>query len=262
MTVWTTTRLGVGIADKYFPTIGRSEQGSDVGCSVTHTVQFSKHFDHIVALLRLNPHPPLHFVVLQVSHMTSQSISEDTTERSMTDQSKQRQTKKPSRSLRTSTQGRRKLRSKDILCTKGSFGESHPGNARYWKILQSFHQEYMNCEQRSDKFRIILEVIATVKRYGGRFVRYDSESGLWEELSIAMEREKVSHGLRWMDTRRSFPPKQSSVEKEEKKRAFQPLRHLEPEIKVDSGDVLLKGASSRGYSASKGLLSVIDVINA
>ena len=137
--------------------------------------------------------------------------------------------------------GVRKLRSKDIICTQGGLNDSHPGNVRYRKILQSFHEEYAVCERGAEKIRIIVEVIATVRRYGGRFVQYDSESGLWKETSTAMEREKVLHDLRGMNANYSLPKQElssSDVERKTERRTSGSQFRLQPEIEAEAGDIL------------------------
>ena len=96
----------------------------------------------------------------------------------------------------SSTEGRGKLSPKDVICAKGLFGGNHPGNVRYNKVIQSFQKEYSYCKRRSEETRIVREIIATITRYGGRFVRYNGESGSWERLSSDLEREKVLHALR------------------------------------------------------------------
>ena len=89
-----------------------------------------------------------------------------------------------------------KLGSKDVVFAKSLIAQCHPGCKRFDRILQSFHQEYSACKRRTQKQKLVYEVIATVKRYGGRFVRFHADLGVWEELPMQVQQKKVSQALR------------------------------------------------------------------
>lgn len=88
------------------------------------------------------------------------------------------------------------FRSKDVIFTQGELFEKHSGNLRFGTIVHSFVDEYKSTQRRSEKIRITHEIVATVKRYGGRFVTFDPILGKWEELPKSLARKKVSHALR------------------------------------------------------------------
>ena len=95
--------------------------------------------------------------------------------------------------------GSDKIRAKDIVFTKGGLFDKHPGNLRYRTIVHSFMDEYKSTteqQRRSEEVRIAQEIIATVKRYGGRFVTFTSKLDQWEEIPIRLARKKVLHTLR------------------------------------------------------------------
>ena len=88
------------------------------------------------------------------------------------------------------------LRPEDVICTKGRITRNHPGNVKYDSLIQHSRDRYQACQFRGDKTRITNDVIESVKQAGGRFLKYDTDTGVWIELTRALEREKVSHALR------------------------------------------------------------------
>lgn len=106
------------------------------------------------------------------------------------------------------------LRPEDVICTKGRITKNHPGNMRYDAMIQQNRERYQACQFRGDKTRITHEIIDTVTESGGRFLKFDSESREWSELTKNLQREKVSHALR--SSRRSSL---SSTGKTNKRRA-------------------------------------------
>ena len=87
------------------------------------------------------------------------------------------------------------VKAKDIVFTKGDLFDKHPGNLRYHTIVRSFSEEFESAKRRSDKLRIVHEIIATVNRYGGRFVKYNSKLDQWEEISKRLVSTKIFEAL-------------------------------------------------------------------
>ena len=88
------------------------------------------------------------------------------------------------------------LRTKDVICTRNSSVHKHPGNRRYTVLIQMYYEAYQSSTLREDKSRITRQVIQAVCDYGGRFVKYDENTGTYQEIDSDAKREKVSHALR------------------------------------------------------------------
>ena len=92
------------------------------------------------------------------------------------------------------------VRSKDIVFAKTRHQQQeeyhHPGNVRFYTIVHSFIEEYKSTLKRSEKIRIAHEIVATVKRYGGRFVTFNTKLEQWEELPSHVARKQVLRALR------------------------------------------------------------------
>ena len=83
-----------------------------------------------------------------------------------------------------------------IVCTRNSSMHKNPGNKRYNAMIQEYRERYQACSQREEKTQITKTVIKEVEAYGGRFVKFCSESETWVEIDSDAKREKVSHALR------------------------------------------------------------------
>jgi hypothetical protein len=85
----------------------------------------------------------------------------------------------------------------DILCGKGKEAHGHPGNRTY-RILISLHRDdYRNPKANNyTKSSITKAVLASIRDYGGRFLKKDEHTDMWYEVDDNLAYEKVSHALR------------------------------------------------------------------
>lgn len=89
---------------------------------------------------------------------------------------------------------------KDVICQRGGLANRHPGNVRYHAVKIKLRPEYMALP-RLERTRISQELVDTVQRWGGRFLRQnkmpgDPRHGKWYELNNHAARTKASQGLR------------------------------------------------------------------
>jgi hypothetical protein len=84
----------------------------------------------------------------------------------------------------------------DVLCGRDKVSHSHIGNKRFRRIIESFREQYQHAESRDQKTQISSQVIDMIHKDGGRFMKLEESTGLWEEVGSQYEREKVSHALR------------------------------------------------------------------
>jgi hypothetical protein len=98
----------------------------------------------------------------------------------------------------------------DILCGRGREAHGHPGN-RTFRLLISFHRDdYQNTKANNyTKSSIIKAVLASIREYGGRFLKKDEQTGMWCDVGDDCKYvyEKVSHALRINRGKMSQPKK-------------------------------------------------------
>jgi hypothetical protein len=86
--------------------------------------------------------------------------------------------------------------SSDVLCGRDKQSHAHVGNKHFRRIIETHREDYQNAQCRDQKTNITCQVIETIHSIGGRFLKLNENSGLWEEVSEPYAREKVSHALR------------------------------------------------------------------
>ena len=82
----------------------------------------------------------------------------------------------------------------DVLCGRDRLIHSHPGNNGFRCLINEYREHYQSAKHREEKTSITAEIIYTVNRYGGRFLK--QEKGSWREVDPSYAHEKVSHALR------------------------------------------------------------------
>jgi hypothetical protein len=100
----------------------------------------------------------------------------------------------------------------DILLGRDKLSHSHPGNKRFRVVVAMNRERYQNCTSRDGKTCITGEVIASIKECGGRFLRKNNTTGLYEAVGNDVIHEKVSHALRSAkDPKKKAPRKKKKV---------------------------------------------------
>jgi hypothetical protein len=89
----------------------------------------------------------------------------------------------------------------DVLCGRGNMYSVHPGNQCFQRIICDHMNAYSNAENRSDKIKIVDNVLCEVRNSGARIVKIDSKTKRWYELNDVKSHQKCGHCLR--DTIRS-----------------------------------------------------------
>jgi hypothetical protein len=82
--------------------------------------------------------------------------------------------------------------------------QAHPGNQHMLSLVNHYHEEYDRIS-RSEKFRIIDDIMSRIRQRGGRFMEYAQSKQHWEEVSRAAAYNKVSHAFRSL-RRANLPP--------------------------------------------------------
>ncbi|KAL7557040.1 hypothetical protein ACA910_002256 [Epithemia clementina (nom. ined.)] len=88
------------------------------------------------------------------------------------------------------------LKPADVLLGRGKRAYEHRGNKAYMDIIFSYLPDYTATTRNKDKSHITTEVVALVKKNGGRFLGIDQPNHELYEVSDAEARIKVSQALR------------------------------------------------------------------
>jgi hypothetical protein len=84
----------------------------------------------------------------------------------------------------------------DVLCGRDKVSHAHTGNKHFRRVIETFREVYQKADCRDQKTNITCSVIAKIHSYGGRFLKLNEDTGVWEEVGDQYAREKVSHALR------------------------------------------------------------------
>lgn len=92
------------------------------------------------------------------------------------------------------------LKEHDVICGRSKLAFANAGN-KFFRFLVHRHKDvYQNAKNRDEKKKIANEVIQSIQRHGGRFLKFtgnDSQRGdIFKEASCDYIYEKVSHALR------------------------------------------------------------------
>jgi len=81
----------------------------------------------------------------------------------------------------------------DILLGRGKMSQENVGNMRYRDVIQSYEERYERA-RKSEKTQIAAEVVQSIKKGNGRFLK--EHYGDFIEIPDSRAREKVSHSFR------------------------------------------------------------------
>ena len=84
----------------------------------------------------------------------------------------------------------------DIICGRDKVALNHAGNKCFRKIVDMNREKYQQARTRKDKTRITTEIIASIHKSQGRFLKLNPKTNTWYEVGEEYAHEKVSHALR------------------------------------------------------------------
>ena len=79
----------------------------------------------------------------------------------------------------------------DILFGRGSDCWNHYGNKQFRFIVSKYQGKYHSMECRSEKVKLVAEIVKEIKSSGSRFLRRNTKSKVWEEVDRKTIIEKV-----------------------------------------------------------------------
>ena len=84
----------------------------------------------------------------------------------------------------------------DIIVGRHKQAFNHIGNARFREVISSFLPRYMYAPTRRHRANLSKEIVDKIEVTGVRFLKEDTKTGLWMELTLTEKRNKVGHALR------------------------------------------------------------------
>ncbi|KAL7556380.1 hypothetical protein ACA910_011815 [Epithemia clementina (nom. ined.)] len=86
--------------------------------------------------------------------------------------------------------------STDVLLGRGKAIAGREGNKRFQDVIEQNTKRYSEAQTKTDKMRIVIEIVETVKLWG-RFLDQPSVMGHWYEADDLKVRKKVGQALRY-----------------------------------------------------------------
>jgi hypothetical protein len=79
----------------------------------------------------------------------------------------------------------------DILLGRGSDSWNHHGNKQFRVLVANNQQKYHSMQCRSEKVKLVAEIVEDIRLSGTRFLKRNKESSAWEEVDRKTTIEKV-----------------------------------------------------------------------
>ena len=79
----------------------------------------------------------------------------------------------------------------DILFGRESDCWNHDGNKQFRFIVANYQEKYHSLAYRSEKVKLVAEIVKEIKSSGARFLRRNKELNVWEEVDRKNVIEKV-----------------------------------------------------------------------
>eukprot|EP00978_Attheya_sp_CCMP212_P047132 scaffold421236_cov58-Attheya_sp.AAC.5 len=87
----------------------------------------------------------------------------------------------------------------DVLCGRGGKVNSHPGNRQFREIVEGLKEIYLaKTTKKLEKAHVAAQIIITIRTMDppGRFLKEDSNDGMWYDIGDIKARKKAGQALR------------------------------------------------------------------
>ena len=84
----------------------------------------------------------------------------------------------------------------DIILGRGVLHANHPGNQRFYSIIDKYLPLYDAATSRADKTKVVQTIFETITS-AGRFVKDDAESAACIVIETKKAKKKISHAIRF-----------------------------------------------------------------
>lgn len=85
----------------------------------------------------------------------------------------------------------------DIILGRGTLHAKHPGNVRFYKLVDQFLEQYNAAETKLEKTNIIHEIYERVLQSGQRFVKQEPPNEPCELVMEGEAKKKIGHTMRY-----------------------------------------------------------------
>jgi hypothetical protein len=132
--------------------------------------------------------------------------------------------------------GIRTFTEKDCLSGRGGATNVHRGNKKFRDLVDKHRQEYL-ASRIKDKQRITRDIVETIRRDGGRFLKRERD-GFWYEIGDVAAREKAAQALRQkaammrMQNNISSPTAELQVEQGSSQQQIPPQLAIQSQVSV------------------------------
>lgn len=90
----------------------------------------------------------------------------------------------------------------DVLCGKNKECLEHPGSKSFREVVDRYVERYQQADSKYMKMEITKEIYTHLSEQSSRFLKYNSKTGLWQELTSSAVRDKIGHALRFANRRK------------------------------------------------------------
>jgi len=87
-------------------------------------------------------------------------------------------------------------RANDVLCGRGPKSFKHQGNQKLRTLIVLSLERYDRCESRKQKTLLIRDIIQSILKEGGRFLKFDKTNDGWFDGGIKAARSRVGFAFR------------------------------------------------------------------
>ena len=139
--------------------------------------------------------------------------------------------------------------SKDILCGRGKGNLRHEGNQYFMKIIRANLQRYTDAPKRIDKSLVVSLIVSSLKDDGYKFVRQDTKTRRWFQLSEPQVHEKTGHAIR--DILKKGGNQVQQPQQSQSKQAMNMNSNFNSSAQTDEPDIVASQILSTALKVSK-----------
>lgn len=90
----------------------------------------------------------------------------------------------------------------DVLCGKNKECLEHPGSKSFREVVDRYVERYQQADSKYMKMEITKEIYQHLSQQSSRFLKFNSKTGMWQELTSSAVRDKIGHALRFANRRK------------------------------------------------------------
>lgn len=84
----------------------------------------------------------------------------------------------------------------DVLCGRGGYINSHPGNERFRELVEKRKRVYLAARFKQEKRLVANSIVSDIRDIEGRFLAKNNNTGEWYDIGDEKARDKTSQALR------------------------------------------------------------------